>query len=69
MHTHDAVVHLSPVAIVLPTHAHGMLAALAHARLVHDADGLRMRLVPSYDLLAAVAEFRFIPLDRFGKTL
>jgi hypothetical protein len=69
MHADDAVVHLSSIAIVLPSHAHGMLAALAHARLVHDADGPPMRVVPSHNLLAAVAEFCFIPLDRFEKTL
>jgi len=69
MHAHYAVVDLAPVAVVLTAHAHGFVAALRRSRLVHAADRFAMRMVASDHLLAAVAEFFFIPLDRFEKTL
>ena len=69
MHSHDAVVHLAPVAIPLSPHAGSGLAALGRPRLVHRADGLRVSMVLGHDLLATVAQFFFIPLDRFEKAL
>ena len=69
MHSHDAIVDLAAVAVVLPPRADRLVAALAHARLVHTPKGLGMRVVASHDLLAAVSQFLFIPLDRFQKTL
>ena len=69
MNAHHAVVDLAAVAVVLPARAHRLLAALGRARLVDAADGLGMGLLLGDDLLAAVAEFFFIPLDRFEKAL
>lgn len=69
MHSHDAVIDLAAVAVVLPTRAHGFAATFAGAGLVHAADGLGMRVLASHDLLAAVSQFLFIPLDRFQEAL
>lgn len=69
MHSHDAIVDLAAVAVVLPPHANRIAAALANARLVHAPNGLGMRVVTGHDLLAAVSQFLFIPLDRFQEAL
>jgi len=69
MHSHHAVVHLAAVAVVLPTRTHGFAATLGDAGLVHAPDGLGMRVLAGHDLLAAVTQFLFIPLDRFQKAL
>lgn len=69
MHSHDAVVDLAAVAVVLPPRADRVGAALADAGLVHAPNGLGMRVVASHDLLAAVSQFLFMPLDRFQKAL
>lgn len=69
MHSHDAIVDLAAVAIVLSRGAHGFAATLADAGLVHAADGLGMRVVSDHQLLAAVSQFFFIPLDRFEEAL
>jgi hypothetical protein len=69
MHPHHAVVDFSPIAIVLPTDAHRLFAALGRSRLIHAADRLGRRMVPGDDLLAPVSEFLFIPLDRFKESL
>jgi hypothetical protein len=69
MNSHDAVVHLAAVAVVLSPNSHRLGAALGRARLVHDADGLGMSMVSGDDLLTAVAQLFLIPLDRFEKTL
>ena len=69
MHSHDAIVDLAAVAVVLPPRAHRLVAARANAPHVHPPNGHGMRVVASHDLLAAVSQFLFIPLDRFQKTL
>ena len=69
MDAHHTVVDLSPVAIVPPTDAHGLLAAFCCARFVHAADRLRVGMVPGDDPLAAISQLFFIPLDRFEKAL
>jgi hypothetical protein len=69
MHSHDAIIDLAAVAIVLPRGADRFAAALRDARFVHAPDGLGMRMVAGHDLLAAVAQLLFIPLDRFQKAL
>lgn len=69
MNAHHAVVDLSPVAIVLPTNAHGLPTALGRAGLIHAADRLGRGVLGSDNLLAAVSEFFFIPLDRFKEPL
>ncbi len=69
MHPHHAIVDLTPIAIVLTIGAHRLGAALGRARLVHATNGLAVGMVFGNDLLAAVSEFLFIPLDRFEKAL
>ena len=69
MNCHNTVVDLPTVPIPLPTNSHRMLAALGRARLVHATDGLPMGMVLGHDLLAAISQLLFIPLDRFEKTL
>jgi hypothetical protein len=69
MHSHHAVVHLAPVAIPLPSHAHRVVAALGNPGLVHHADRVRVTMIFGHDLLATVVELFFIPLDGFEKTL
>jgi hypothetical protein len=69
MDSHDAVVHLAPVAVVLSAHAYRLGAALGRTRLVHDAHGLGMSMVLGDDLLTAVSQLFLVPLDRFEKTL
>jgi hypothetical protein len=46
-----------------------MFAALGHSRLIHGTDGLSVSVVLGHDLLAAIAQLFFIPLDRFEKAL
>jgi hypothetical protein len=69
MHPHDAVVHLTPVTVPLPSHTRGLVPALGDPRLVHHADRFRMSMVLGQDLLATVVESFFIPLDGFEETL
>jgi hypothetical protein len=69
MHSHHTIVHLAPIAIPLPVHAHGVRAALGNPGLVHYADRLRVSMLLGHDLLATVVQFFFIPLDGFEKTL
>jgi hypothetical protein len=69
MNADHAVVHLSAVAIPLAANPHRCLAALGRARFVHATDGLGMRMVFGDDLLAAISELFFIPLDRFEEPL
>jgi hypothetical protein len=69
MHAHDAIVDLAAAAVVLSRRTDGFAAALGDAGLVHAPDGLRMRMVPSHDLLAAVTQLFFIPLDPFQNAL
>ncbi len=69
MHHDHAVVDLAEVAAPLAVCAHRVASALPHARLVHRANRPRMGVLGSHDLLAAVTEFFFIPLDRFEKSL
>jgi hypothetical protein len=63
MDPHHTVVDLTPIAVVLPTDPHRLWTALGRSRLIHAADRLGRRMVPGDDLLAAVSEFFFIPLD------
>jgi hypothetical protein len=69
MHSHGAVVDLAAVAVVLPRGAHGFAAALGDPGLVHAANGLGMRVVASHNLLTAISQFLFIPLNRFEEPL
>ena len=66
---HNTVVDLPPVAVPLAGNSHGRFAALGRARLVHTTDGLGVGMILGDDLLAAISEFLFIPLDRFEKAL
>ena len=69
MNSHHTIVDLATVAVVLPTDAHSMLATLGRARLVHATDRLGMGMILDNDLLAAISECFFIPLDRFEESL
>jgi hypothetical protein len=69
MHSHHAVVDLAAVAVVLPSRADGLAAALRNAGLVHASDGVGMRVFAGHDLLAAIPQLLFIPLDRFQEAL
>lgn len=69
MDAHNAVVDLALVAVVLPGGSHRVWAAFANAGLVHTADGVLVCVIGGHDLLAAVAQLFFVPLDRFEKTL
>jgi hypothetical protein len=66
---HDAIVDLAPIAVPLPTGSHGFFAALGRPRLIHAPDGVGISMVFGDDLLAAISEFFFIPLDRFEEPL
>jgi len=65
----NAVIDLSPVAVPLATNSHGCFAALGRARLVHAADRFGVAMISGDELLAVIAKFLFIPLDRFEKAL
>jgi hypothetical protein len=69
MDSHHAVVQLPAVAVVLSSHANRIVAALADTRFIHAADGFRVSMIPSHNLLATISQLFFIPLDRFEKTL
>jgi hypothetical protein len=69
MNADHTIVDLATVAVVLPTDTHGMPTAFGRAGLVHAADRFGMGMVLRDDLLAAVSELLFIPLDRLEKTL
>ena len=69
MNSHHTVLDLASIAIVLPGHPNGLLAALRRARLVHATDGFGMSVVVGNDLLALVTQPFFIPLNRFKKPL
>jgi len=69
MNPDNAVVELPTVAIVLPADTHRILAALRRARLVDAANRLGVGVVFGHDLLAAISQFFFIPLDRLEETL
>jgi hypothetical protein len=64
-----AAVDLPAVAVPLATNSHGRFAALGRARFVHATDGFAVGMLLGNDLLAAISEFLFIPLDRFEKAL
>jgi len=69
MYSHHAVVNLPTVSIPLPTDSHRIFAALGRAGLIHTTDGFGMGMVFRDDLLTAISELFFIPLDRFQKAL
>jgi len=69
MNAHHTVVDLAPIAVVLTSGAHCLDAALGRAGLVHATDGLGVGMVCGDNLLAAISELLFIPLDRFEKAL
>jgi len=69
MHSHHAIIHLSPIAVPLSPNAHGIVAALGDGGFIHHADRLRMAVISGHNLLATIMEFLFIPLDGFEETL
>jgi hypothetical protein len=69
VHGHNTVVHLSAVPIPLATDSDRLFTTLGRPRLIHAPDGIGMSMVLDDDLLAAISEFFFIPLDRFEESL
>lgn len=63
MHADHTIVHLPLAAQPLSPDSHRLLTALAHARLVHDPDGLGMSMVLGHDFLTSISQFFFIKLD------
>jgi len=55
MHSHHAVVDLPTIAVVLPTDADGLFAALGRPRLVDATNRLGMGMLDGHDLLAAIS--------------
>jgi hypothetical protein len=69
MHADRAVFDLATIAVVLPTGAGGVRAALGVARFVDDCDRIGMGVLFGDDLLDAIPQLLFIPLDRFEEAL
>ena len=69
MNTHHTVVDLPSIAVVLATGTDLLLAALSGAGLVQTTNRFAVSMVLGDDLLAAVSELLFIPLDRFEEAL
>jgi len=69
MHADRTVFDLATIAVVLPTGTDGMRAAFGVARFVEDPDRVGMGVFLGDDLLAAIPQLFFIPLDRFEKAL
>jgi hypothetical protein len=66
---HHTVVDLATVAVVLACRPDRLWPALGNAGFVDTADRFGMGMVLGDDLLAAISQLLFIPLDRFEKTL
>jgi len=69
MHSYDAVLHFASTAAPLPLDAHRVRTAFGHGRLIDDANRFGIRVLVGYDLLAALAQTFFVPLDGFEKSL
>jgi hypothetical protein len=69
MHSHHAIIHLSPIAVPLPCHANRIVATFGDGRFIHHADRLWVSMIFGHDVLTPVVEFLFIPLDGFEETL
>jgi len=69
MDAYDTVVQLAAVPVVLAPYSHRVRAALGRARLIHNPDGFRVRMVLGHDLLATITQLVLIPLDRFEEAL
>lgn len=63
MDSHNTVVDLPTISVPLTTDPHGLPATLGGPGLVHAPNRLRMGVVFGDDLLTAIPEFFFIPLD------
>jgi hypothetical protein len=69
MHADDTVIDLAATAQPLPPGADGLLTALGRPRFIDAADRLGVAVLACHQLLALVANFLLIPLDRFQQTL
>ena len=65
----DAVFDLTPVSIVLPFDASGVVATLGRAGLVDAPDRIGGGMFAGDDRLTAITKLLFIPNDGFEKTL
>jgi hypothetical protein len=69
MNANHAIVDLASIAVPLASDASSLFAAFRRARLVHATDRFIVGMFPDNDLLAAIPQFLFIPLNRFEKPL
>ena len=69
MNTDGTVFDFSAIAVVLPRNTDRVTTALVGPRFVDGPNGLRVSMIFGDDLLAAVAEQFFIPLDRLEESL
>ena len=64
-----AVVNLAPAAVPLTLDARRMLPLLCRSRLIDQADGIRMAVIASHDLLNPIDHPLLIPARRTQKNL
>ncbi len=69
MNAYNAVVDFAATAEPLSAGANGVIAAFGGARFVDATNRVGVGMFASDQLLAAVADSVFIPLDRFEKPL
>ena len=69
MNTDDTVFDFAAIAVVLAGNADRVTTALVGPRFVDGSNGFGVGVIPGNDLLAAVAEQFFIPLDRLEESL
>ena len=69
MHAHDAVIDFATTPQPLTPDADSLLPALGRPLFVKAADGLDVSVVSRNELLCLVPQPRFVPFDRFEKTL
>jgi hypothetical protein len=69
VHADHAVFDLTTIAVVLPSDSDCVRTALGVARFVDDRDRIGMGVLRGDDLLAAIPQLLFIPLDGFEEAL
>ena len=67
MNAHGAVLHLAAIAVVLTGDRRGTATAFGRAGFIDRADRLVVSVLARDNLLAAIPQLLFIPLDRFQK--
>ena len=69
MHSHHAVLDLSTIAVVLPGDADRVASTFGRAGFINTTDGLGMSMLGGDQLLTAITQPLFIPLDGFEEPL